>query len=588
MIDETLDLFDSFVAVALEHNLIDPFHGEEILRRAQEKNTSQADIALSSSYMTPQLVSAVELLMRPTGVAPGYRLTGLIGCGAVGIVFRAKQMSLDRDVAVKTISLTSQPNQSSIDRIQREAHAIARLKHPNIIAVHDSGFYQGCFWMVIELVEGEDLHALIERSTRLSEGVAWRIVRQIASALAHAYEAGIIHRDVKPANVLLTQPPSGSEFYTGVPLVKVADFGLAFEPAEKDQANLTATGTALGTPAYVAPEQLQDTHVDARADIYSLGATLFHMLSGTVPFADSSSIKVIIGKATGNDVWRDTLPDHLTQETVDLFRAMTESNPDHRIGNYQALIQQIDEVLAKIDSQKTSVWIRQPPKRSTGEQQRQFLTAKVKLVSASLLAAVMLMITMGIWMRRSKASAPVKASHIAAGWQVQNFPQPLFDGQSVPIYPQSGSWSIDGAFTLVGGEKAWMTIPLEGNANYRFRVSTLVANGHAVEIVLPQPLQDRASVSLVLQDSTARLISTELREPIAKTVQLDLRPVDIDQNVRQEIHMYRLKNDLGLIVNGTPLGRFQCTSATQNQLTLKVIQGKASFADMDVAKLERE
>ncbi|MCG8649833.1 MAG: serine/threonine protein kinase, partial [Pirellulales bacterium] len=215
----------------------------------------------------------------PASFAAGYELTDLLGVGAGGMVFKARQSTLERDVALKTIKIQSQPNVASESRIQREARSIALLKHPNIVAVYDSGFHQGRFCIAMELVVGENLFDFISRLGPLPEYVTWQIARQVAGALCHASEFGIIHRDIKPANLLLTDAPAGMGMEQGVPFVKVADFGLALQSEDPDASHLTAVGATLGTPAYVAPEQLHDTHVDRRADIFPWAQRSFICLS---------------------------------------------------------------------------------------------------------------------------------------------------------------------------------------------------------------------------------------------------------------------------------------------------------------------
>lgn len=603
MTDTTTELPDSFVAVAIRHQLLEPQQAAAIIEKADQEKTDQSDAALSLSYLTPQEVDAVELLMQPTAVAPGYELTELIGCGAVGIVFRAEQSALNRDVAIKTISLKGTPSETSPERIRREAHAIARLKHPNIVAAYDSVFSRGRLCIALELIDGEDLGTFVERSGRLSEGTAWRIARQIAAALAHANAAGIIHRDVKPANILLTKPPAGSELKAGVPLVKVADFGLAFEFEENDQSNLTAAGTTLGTPAYVAPEQLRNTHVDARADIYSLGATVFHMLSGTAPIVGLSVVQAVVVRASGDQSWREDLPDGLSRETIELFRDMTENDPERRIADYESLIARIDEVLAVVDpaiaSSETTPTAPRPSAAGPPSRETPFPVWRNRKIAYA--ASILLAVAAGIWASLSDERSTVNPPSEVPLWEVQGVPQPLFDGQSVPRYTQSGSWVVD-QFTLVGSENGMMTIPLDrrsdGVAGYRFGVSVSLKSGDSAEIVPPHPVQAGSSehpttVSILLEDESASVVDTKGQPDSSRSVvggskQAVLRPGSPEEDARQVVQVYRQANDLVLIVNGARLAQLSCTSTTNNEVTLKVNRGKASFADIEIADLVKE
>ena len=300
MSDATYDMpADSdvgFVQTALRHDLLSSVQAKRLLDHSNSEGVAPSDAALTLSLLKPYEVDAVDLLSRPKNFAPGFELLGLLGAGANGIVFRARQTALERDIALKTLVTSARTSPTGQARLQREAHAIARLAHPHIVAVYDSGYYQGRYCIAMELVPGESLAELIQRQVRVSEVVCWRIVRQVASGLAHARHSGIIHRDIKPANILLTDPPAGTELSNGVPYAKVVDFGLAFSTGPSDADQITATGATLGTPAYVAPEQLQDTHVDSRADIYSLGATVFHMLAGRPPLSDLSPMRAIMQK----------------------------------------------------------------------------------------------------------------------------------------------------------------------------------------------------------------------------------------------------------------------------------------------------
>ncbi len=603
MADETLELTDSFVVVAVRHQLLNAKHAEEIVDKAKQEKTDQADAALTLAYLTPQEVDAVQLLMRPDSFVPGYRLTGLIGCGAIGMVFRARQLALDRETAVKTINLKHGADRVGVERIHREARAIARLNHPNIVAAYDSGFYHGRFCIALELVDGEDLGTWIKRTGPLSEGMAWRMARQIAAGLAHANEAGIVHRDIKPANVLLTKPPAGSRLESGVPLVKVADFGLALEPVGKDQSSLTATGAALGTPAYVAPEQVQDTHVDARADIYALGATVFHMLTGAAPFSDCSPVKAILSKATGDDAWRAKLPNGLSRVTVDLFRSMTEFDRARRIGSHELLIDRIDELLLSLEStdQSSAPSSDRPPQNGSDRRSRESLffrgkTGNLAFAALLLLAAA---VSWGVWANLSGVGSSNDAPGDVSVWDVQGAAQHLFDGLSVPIYPQSGSWSVDSDFTLAADENAWMKLPLErrldGAIGYRFQVSVMLGAGSSVQIVLPHPvssgsIKNPMSASVLLEKGTARVVPTEAtsvagRRKVEGTKKVNLRPDSPDEKAAQEVHVYRQADVLILIVNGMRVAQFTRTPATEDEITLKVVRGRSSFADIAVDRL---
>ena len=490
----------------IHNGLLQKQHIGRILEHARETDVEPSDAALALSMLELYEVDAISLLCRPAELSPGYVLTNLIGCGAGGMVFRARQTALGRDVALKTIHVRSRnastPGQL---RIQREAHAIARLHHPNIVTAHDSGFHQGRFFIAMELVEGETLADFIVRQSPVPENVAWHIVRQVASALSHANEAGITHRDIKPSNLLLCEPPSGTELLPGVPFVKVADFGLAFEFEEQGASQITATGITLGTPAYVAPEQLQDTRVDARADIYSLGATVYHMLTGCPPGAEQSAMRMILQKTVGDDGWREEVPIEGSEGTIGLFRDMTESNIEDRIGGYRELISRIDELLD--GTERPLEKIASVPLSAGDGAPSPTHTKRTSAVIVTILMVIGLGAVFARWGHPSNMAPRSSTSTVL--WKVDGFPQPLFNGKGVPLFRQSGSWSPgveqDGSRVLIGREGSQMTIPLaiqgDPSTNMRLRVGVRSTVGSVVELALRQSDENADCGLLRIQDN---------------------------------------------------------------------------------------
>jgi len=206
----------------------------------------------------------------------GYKLIERIGSGAMGTVYKAKQLSLDRVVAIKVLSPHLQRKPDYVERFLREARAVARLNHPNVISGIDVGEAGGVRYFVMEYASGTTVGSLLERGGALDESQVVRIARQIARALEHASQAGLVHRDVKPDNILITKD--------GV--AKLCDLGLAKDRPEK--------GRSLGTPNYISPEQAEGADdVDIRSDLYSFGATLFHMLTGRPPFQGTAKAVMV-------------------------------------------------------------------------------------------------------------------------------------------------------------------------------------------------------------------------------------------------------------------------------------------------------
>lgn len=204
---------------------------------------------------------------------PQLELTGLIGRGGMGAVYRARQTNLDRDIALKVLPTTRAADPSFAERFVREAQSLARLSHPHIVTIYDFGETEGLYYLIMEFVDGVNLRQLMEEG--IDSAQALRVVPQICDALAFAHERGIVHRDIKPENILV-----GRDGH-----VKIADFGLAklLDRAVPD-VSLTGQQDVLGTLNYMAPEQLErPREVDHRADIYSLGVVFYELLTGELP-----------------------------------------------------------------------------------------------------------------------------------------------------------------------------------------------------------------------------------------------------------------------------------------------------------------
>ncbi len=205
----------------------------------------------------------------------GCQVLDLLGQGGMARVYRGRQEHLDRDVAIKVLPPYYVTDPTFIDRFQREARAMAKLQHPNIVVIYDAGRQAPWLYIVMELITGGNLRQRMTTSMSMAE--ATHIFRDIAEALTYAHERGIIHRDVKPVNVLLdTSRPQP------YPRAVLSDFGIA--KVLQSSSNLTRTGAGVGTPEYMSPEQCKGQPVDARTDIYALGVLLYEMLCGRPPF----------------------------------------------------------------------------------------------------------------------------------------------------------------------------------------------------------------------------------------------------------------------------------------------------------------
>jgi len=223
---------------------------------------------------------------------PEFQFEGVISRGGFGTVYRAEHRQMKRRVAVKILSSTLTRNVSAVARFEREIAAIGTLDHPGIVRAFDAGQRGGVWFLAMELVEGADLSILSRTLGPLPPAEACELVRQAALAIQHAHERDLIHRDVKPSNVMLSTGPDSAA------LVKVLDFGLAqLTQAADIGGELTMTGELLGTVDYIAPEQIENPRtVDARADVYGLGATLYRLLSGQAPHQAGDSTSSLYAK----------------------------------------------------------------------------------------------------------------------------------------------------------------------------------------------------------------------------------------------------------------------------------------------------
>ncbi len=213
-------------------------------------------------------------MLAPGSTFAGYEVESVVGAGGIGILYRARQLRLERPVALKLVEPELARDPVIRERLRREARTVAALDHPNVVPLYEAGEEGGTVYVVTRWVEGTELGTLILGEGALEPGRAGRVTAQIAAALEAAHEKGLVHRDVKPSNVILTHEEH----------VYLTDFGLAKRAGTAP--GLTAVDQMLGTVDYVAPELIEGSEPDARSDVYSLGCVLFEMLTGAPPFAD--------------------------------------------------------------------------------------------------------------------------------------------------------------------------------------------------------------------------------------------------------------------------------------------------------------
>ncbi len=262
-----------------------------------------------------------------------YQVLKELGRGGMGVVYQARDRGLRRLAAIKVLPSDFTHDRSLVDRFLREARACARLNHPNIVTVFGVGKLDETYFIAMEYVEGQSLDELIKSEAPLDVRKALEITRQAADALAAAHEEDIIHRDIKPQNIMIDR--SGR--------VKVMDFGLA--SVQTESMTLTAAGTTLGTPQYMSPEQWKDSKVDARADIYSLGVTLFKMLTGKPPFEGQTTLALmrkVVDEPTPSVL---DFSQEVPSEVADIVSEMIAKDPDDRYNYATDLRDDLDQYL---------------------------------------------------------------------------------------------------------------------------------------------------------------------------------------------------------------------------------------------------
>ncbi len=327
----------SFVVLppALE---VGPF-AEQLVRSKllTEKEISRHS-AKNASMLAAQLIKVGQLTkFQAHQVAAGhaadlvlgnYILLDKIGAGGMGQVFRARHRRMDRIVALKTLPKRLVDSPEAVARFHREVQAAAKLSHPNIVTAHDADEFNGTHFLVMENVAGSDLMTLVRNRGPLQINLAVDCVKQSAQGLNYAHEQGVIHRDIKPSNLLLGTDGA----------VKILDMGLArFESGRDESAMLTQDGAVMGTVDYMSPEQAVDTRTaDARADIYSLGCTLYYLLTGRAMFAGDTLVAKVLAH-------RDQPAPHLENQELDkIFQRMVAKNPEDRYPNMLALLKDLD------------------------------------------------------------------------------------------------------------------------------------------------------------------------------------------------------------------------------------------------------
>ena len=285
-----------------------------------------------------------------------YEILGKLGEGAMGVVYRARDNAIGRVVALKMLSAELGAEDELHHRFRREAEAIGRLSHPNIVTVYDLGESEGQLYMAMELLEGDDLRSLIERRVEVPLSDRVRVLVQICDGLAYAHSRGVVHRDIKPANIVVTAAGR----------VKILDFGLA---RVATRATITRKGMILGTPDYMAPEQAMGKAVDGRSDIFSAGSVFYEFLTGEKPFKGKTLHSVLFQIIQEEPDPVLTLSPDLPTRLAAVVHAMLVKDPDKRYPSMEAVGRDLQDIHVALRRSRARSAMPQPP-AATGEDVR--------------------------------------------------------------------------------------------------------------------------------------------------------------------------------------------------------------------------
>ncbi len=308
-----------------------------LMREAIESDQPKtlSDVLIENKFLTTRQLSRLKNefeTKRTTEQIPGYKMKKRLGSGAMATVFLARQLSLDRLVAIKVLPKKLSNNANFIERFYKEGRAAAQLNHPNIVGAYDVGKAGDHHYFVMEFVDGETVYERIVKDRRMDERDAINFVRQVAEALQHAHQRGFIHRDIKPKNIMINREQT----------VKLADLGLARAMSDHEAAKAEA-GRAYGTPYYISPEQIRgELKIGPPADIYGLGATFYHMVTGRVPFEGENPSAVMHKHLKADLVPPDHINPKLSAGCAQVIEMMMAKKLKDRYERVADLIEDLD------------------------------------------------------------------------------------------------------------------------------------------------------------------------------------------------------------------------------------------------------
>jgi tetratricopeptide (TPR) repeat protein len=412
--------------------------------------------ASQASASGPQSGASAAILPGGLEIGHRYRIHHLLGLGGMGAVYQARDLELERDVALKLIRSDIAADLSALDRFKREIQLSSRVTHRNVLRVYDLGESDGIKFLTMQFVDGKDLSTILKKTGKLPLPRLVSLFRQIAAGLGAAHEMGVVHRDLKPQNVLVD---SADQVY-------LTDFGLA---KGAEQSAMTQTGAVLGTPHYMSPEQVKGQHVDSRSDLFSLGVILYEMATGSLPYPGDTPFEVMVQRTQRpprppREVNPD-LPPYLCR-IIDRCLAI---DPAARYGS-------IAEILADLDTTSFT-----PTMRFRVQRWRRFVPLAVG-------AGIVLLAGAVAWLaltrrRGAVPTGPVKATSVLIADFANRTGEPVFDGTLEPAF----GLSLEGASFVTAynrGQARKLAEQLQpGSAGLAEPLARLVAVREGVQVV---------------------------------------------------------------------------------------------------------
>lgn len=363
-----IDSVAAFIETLRDTRLLDPEQMEELKLRLRNQYRDASALAkelIQRDWLTPYQVNQMYQGRGCDLVLGSYVLLERLGKGGMGMVYKARHRRLDRIVALKLIRKELLSNPTALRYFHREILAAAQLSHPNIVLAYDADAVDGVNFFTMEYVEGHTFSELIQASGPLPIDIATESIRQAALGLQHAYERGLVHRDMKPSNLMLSwtnvplsPPPSRAEqertrasWGNITPMVKLLDMGLARLNAHHEMprgSTSKSSNTLMGTPDFMAPEQAEDAHrADTRSDIYSLGCTYFYILTAQVPFSGGNRLEKLLRHRTDPAPAPSALRREVPPAIDALVRKMMAKRPEDRYQQPHELATVLAGVLGK-------------------------------------------------------------------------------------------------------------------------------------------------------------------------------------------------------------------------------------------------